>query len=1476
MTRDEFLSYGPVAESTQTEYDTALPTNKVDLLARRREEKVANLSGRLGDKSILEGGVLDSGARTPQGGIARLENTIGNELTDAEYQGIIGQAAAEEQVFRRDDGSMYQLRDGQEVPFQGSATWLYSYGTGEDANQRKLGVSNEADPAFRYDAERHPDWGIKEAGANPEQIAGRMELLLPTETAYTLEALGHGRQAAQDSRLINQDSSAWDRLGTGASEYYDSSLGLYGDSRDDVQKTGEELSSMLNAYEKQVAPGYEKPQQVTRSNLQDALLQRESSGDYTAENRLGYIGGYQFGAQALETLGYLKPGASKQGNKVLNDPNAWTGKNGVVSKEAFLSNPEVQDIAFQENVEFNLGELERLGRINSDSTDAEIKGYLAAAHLLGAEGTENLDSVDASNISGREYYNLGAGIAGDVSFAGQGEPDFRSMSDEQIKAYYKDKLLKDRQAEIEAMGPIEKSIFELGQTVSGGLSGVGKGIVELADVAQEIATYPLQTVVRLYTGDDTYDIDWLNEEAKKNIVGTIDEVTGYERGLDEADLQKAVENLEDIGVDITSWDSIKSVFTDPEKRSKLGDTTLMVLANPSLTVSMVAEIVGAGGALGAVSKVGAKVAAKYAPDLAPKLDKIFDKSDSKVANFVKGTTYTNADMVIRMNNDIQEFMDNNEGEAPSPEKIASMAILNRLASNMEIAALKKTASALKGQGNVVTKAAKATGGLLSAAGIEGGQETLDGIVEQVNQKLGSSDYADKTLEEILQETSAEILTGTLAGAAGGVHIKGAAMGAKGAVPALSVTAGTIGKGINKVGEKMDDIKASIEKAPPSESIDVGPDVEVEVPLDVQERVNSQLSKLAKDEEGNVDYTGSIKQFKQMAKDRGTPEESIVGFMSDLHKDLRAANKKEDARRLATALADNFPDLVSSYGSDKVNPNEAREAAQTVATIIEDEYVEDSLTGKEPASVTMDNLVTKVREVDAGLADSLSKSFEDVRKDVEVMKEFNKATSLSKVEDEVFNSETRGIMTYYQKLRKAIAEGDEKGQADAESKLKKFRTSQENKLSVLQETVAKMQGEINEKFLARSTSNQNPVEIWKQLDRDYKGKSKKVQYGTHSDGTPAIATIYYDTILENLASSTPGAVKTFNGKVKSSLPTKSLGLGVYGLMNAIENSITGIDYLADKVYKGKAETPKFKPIYNKYKPEVVEDTKKEVKEEKVRSKVGSMSDVEQDVDEGISPEDMPASRKEQVVTEDKKESSVQETPKGLEKEASEPVPAKDTTVAAKEVVDKEPEVKTRKKPLVEGFLGLSTVNAIRSKKEAIKELEEAKNAETNFDRRAELHNRIKLIEEEIEELRQKRIAYDGDWKTVLNETKGQLVGNTNKKTSKERVITRLKDKVRSMVASVTDDPKLKNILKKYLFVNTEEGVRGDLTKLEEGLTSYVNNLTAGLINQTTKVVTRNGEKVEVDLSEAEKNANEKIANEYNKVLKEVQELIKGCK
>jgi len=75
------------------------------------------------------------------------------------------------------------------------------------------------------------------------------------------------------------------------------------------------------------------------------LGQRESGGNYSAENTFGYIGKYQMGEASLQDTGYVKP----DGKPLNNDySGGWTGKDGISSKKDFLNSPSVQDKAISE------------------------------------------------------------------------------------------------------------------------------------------------------------------------------------------------------------------------------------------------------------------------------------------------------------------------------------------------------------------------------------------------------------------------------------------------------------------------------------------------------------------------------------------------------------------------------------------------------------------------------------------------------------------------------------------------------------------------------------------------------------------------------------------------------------------------------------------------------------------------------------------------------------------------------------------------------------------------------------------------------------------------------------------------------------------------------------------------------------------------------------------------------------------------
>lgn len=145
--------------------------------------------------------------------------------------------------------------------------------------------------------------------------------------------------------------------------------------------------------------------------LMTALGDRERGAKgYKAVNTLGYLGKYQFGAVALADLNIIDKNAleGRTNKEILNDPARW--KHGL-RMEAFLADPELQDKLMRKWIGMKYRELDGLGVVDSTSTDAEIAGYIAAAHIGGAGGARKLkrgrSMSDDYGGSTKEYYDLG-------------------------------------------------------------------------------------------------------------------------------------------------------------------------------------------------------------------------------------------------------------------------------------------------------------------------------------------------------------------------------------------------------------------------------------------------------------------------------------------------------------------------------------------------------------------------------------------------------------------------------------------------------------------------------------------------------------------------------------------------------------------------------------------------------------------------------------------------------------------------------------------------------------------------------------------------------------------------------------------------------------------------------------------------------------------------------------------------------------
>jgi len=161
----------------------------------------------------------------------------------------------------------------------------------------------------------------------------------------------------------------------------------------------------------------------------ELVAKQESGNDYRIDNKFGFLGKYQFGAQALETFGYLKKGSSKGNNNAVYDPNNWTGKDGIKNKDDFLNNLQVQEDLMKKYTKMNMIGLDKAGVMKGVEGDgAAISSRLYAAHHGGVGGAKALflegkDTKDTylSNASvGKSATNMASLYSGGSAPSGAG------------------------------------------------------------------------------------------------------------------------------------------------------------------------------------------------------------------------------------------------------------------------------------------------------------------------------------------------------------------------------------------------------------------------------------------------------------------------------------------------------------------------------------------------------------------------------------------------------------------------------------------------------------------------------------------------------------------------------------------------------------------------------------------------------------------------------------------------------------------------------------------------------------------------------------------------------------------------------------------------------------------------------------------------------------------------------------------------
>ena len=175
---------------------------------------------------------------------------------------------------------------------------------------------------------------------------------------------------------------------------------------------------------------------MQQTTYNDALGMREGGGGYTAINKYGYMGKYQFGKGALTDLGYID---KKTGR--------WTGKNGVNSQQDFINNHGAQDAANTDFAKLNWQKLnanpikydangkpvyarDMVGQTIGGQTISE-SGLMGAAHLGGSgsvtdwlkSGGKNV-AMDANGVPITNYMTTMGGkdvsnITGKPSYTGK-------------------------------------------------------------------------------------------------------------------------------------------------------------------------------------------------------------------------------------------------------------------------------------------------------------------------------------------------------------------------------------------------------------------------------------------------------------------------------------------------------------------------------------------------------------------------------------------------------------------------------------------------------------------------------------------------------------------------------------------------------------------------------------------------------------------------------------------------------------------------------------------------------------------------------------------------------------------------------------------------------------------------------------------------------------------------------------------------
>jgi len=147
--------------------------------------------------------------------------------------------------------------------------------------------------------------------------------------------------------------------------------------------------------------------------LFNAISNKLSSNNLGKIGEEGELGKYQIPIAALMGLGYLvSPIAETVDKTLLDDANAWTGKNNIKSKKDFLSSTLIQEEVMLNITKINYDNLIALSKISENDDKTVVSGFLASAYVFGVAGSNDFERKDVYGRQAKEFFTLGVTAAG--------------------------------------------------------------------------------------------------------------------------------------------------------------------------------------------------------------------------------------------------------------------------------------------------------------------------------------------------------------------------------------------------------------------------------------------------------------------------------------------------------------------------------------------------------------------------------------------------------------------------------------------------------------------------------------------------------------------------------------------------------------------------------------------------------------------------------------------------------------------------------------------------------------------------------------------------------------------------------------------------------------------------------------------------------------------------------------------------------